>query len=59
MSHETKTALFSHNDWGYVWRSKGETFTPKNTEIIVKHGVASATGTFHKMNGTKNQRIDG
>lgn len=37
-SDQTKVKLFGHNGKRYVWRSKGDVFSPKYTVPTVKHG---------------------
>lgn len=40
------------NEKKYVWRSKGDAFTPKNTlpsSMVVAFFAASGSGTLHKM----------
>lgn len=60
-SDETKLELFGHRDVAFVWRKKGEAFSPKNTVPTVKHGggnimlwgcfSASGTGSLVKVEG--------
>lgn len=43
-SDEKKLELFGYRDAAYVWRKKGEMYTPNNTVSTVKHGGRSPVG---------------